>query len=255
MRLILAGSDPVATDAICALLTGHDPELVPHLVTLHNDSCGCCDARLIRVDGIRVGDEKKDFGIFDTGILSKYDDFEPPSFSVNACNVEGNQLHISLFVDQDVTRVEVEVDGILLHQIVIGGFDDFSLDLDTLVINPGTQVIIYAYDQYLNYSSEITFPVSIDPGENLSDDQHISVKIAPNPFRDELNIVCYLRGISSATIGIYNAEGRMVKELPLPLHPEGRHVYRCNTGDLLPGVYYCVLTCDKGRQPRRVIKL
>jgi len=252
MRLILAGSDPVATDAICALLTGHDPELVPHLVTLHNDSCGCCDARLIRVDGIRVGDEKKDFEIFDTGILSKYDDFEPPSFSVNACNVEGNQLHISLFVDQDVTRVEVAVDSILLHQIVIDGFDDFSLDLDTLVINPGTQVIIYAYDQYLNYSSEITFPVSIDPGEKLPDDQLISVMIAPNPFRGSTTFHYTLGEPAQPILTIFNSQGRQVEEITLE-KSRGLQRFWYDAKGLTAGLYYTRFQAGKQCVVKKII--
>lgn len=181
MRLILACKDPLAVDAIGALLTGHDPELIPHLVTLHNDSLGCCDARLLRVNGIKVGDEKKDFDIDDTGLLSKYIDFEAPTFSVNECYVIDDQLHFSLTVNEEVTKVEVTIDSIYLNQIVIGDFEDFSLDLDTLEINANTEVIVYAYDHYLNYSSEHAFPVSSDPGEEIPTDNIVSVTVAPNP--------------------------------------------------------------------------
>lgn len=37
MRLILAGKDPVAVDAIESLRIGSGPTLVLHLVSLHND--------------------------------------------------------------------------------------------------------------------------------------------------------------------------------------------------------------------------
>ncbi|MFC2119366.1 DUF362 domain-containing protein, partial [Bacteroidota bacterium] len=73
MRLILAGSDAIAVDAIESLIIGIDPMLVPHLVYLHNDDMGCVDSRYIRVVGNhRVAEIKEDFELAEIGALSKY---------------------------------------------------------------------------------------------------------------------------------------------------------------------------------------
>jgi len=236
MRLILAGKDPIAIDAINSLLTCHDPELTPHLVTLHNDSYGCCDARLIRVNGNKVGDEKKDFVIDDTGLLSKYFDFEAPTFTVNECYVVGNQLYFSLTVDDDVTKVEVSVDSIYLKQIVIGGFDSFSLDLDSLEINSGSQVTVYAYDQYLNYSKDVLIATSV-PGEEISAQHVMSVMIVPNPCANTARLRLTTHDSQFTAIDIYSISGNKIRDLINQEIPAGEHEIEIDVSDLPVGVY------------------
>lgn len=51
MRLVLAGKDVVATDAIAGLIMGHDPQRANHLIYLHNDGLGIVDPALIEVTG------------------------------------------------------------------------------------------------------------------------------------------------------------------------------------------------------------
>ncbi len=244
MRMILAGRDPIAVDAIGALLMGHDPQLIPHLVTLHNDSLGCCDARLIRVNGNKVGDEKKDFEIFDTGTLSKYDDFEAPSFTVNECYVIGDQINFSLTVDYEVTNVEVSIDNIYLDQIVIGGFDNFSLDLDTLEINAGTPVTVYAYDQYLNYSREDLI-VTNGPEIEISAHHDFSVSVLPNPFVGSTTFKYTLDKSSHVILKIFNSRGCQVEEIILE-QPKGSQEVHWNAGELPAGVY--LVRLQAGRQ-------
>ncbi len=251
MRMILAGENPVAVDNIAALLTGHDPELIPHLVTLHNDSLGCCDARLIRVDGIKVGDEKKDFEITGAGLLSKYYDFEAPTFSINECYVIDNQLHFSLTVDEEVTKAEVTIDGIYLNQIVVDSFEDFYIDLDTLEINPGTEVLVYAYDQYLNYSSQYVYPITLVPEEKQITDKIVLYNNSPNPFRNSTRITYELNERSKINLSVYDIHGNLVKILVNKEIKAGYHTVIWDgtniKGDkIVNGTYFCRLSTSDG---------
>lgn len=235
MRLILASREPVAVDAIQSLLCAHDPELIPHLVALHNDSIGCCDARLIRVYGIKVGDEKQNFDIFDTGELSEYEDFEAPIFSVNECSVINNQLHFSLEVEEDVTKVEVSLDGTYLNQIAIGSFDDFAFDLDTIDVNSMTEVVVYAYDRYLNYSS-------IDISGMVSTAEHYSlpvkIEVYPNPCSNVTRLKYNIREQIRVRCDLYQASGIKVRSLLDEQKTPGLYLMEINVSDLGAGVYF-----------------
>ncbi len=266
MRLILAGKDPVAVDDIASLLTGHDPALIPHIFTLHNDSMGCCDARLIRVNGNKVGDEKKDFDIFDSGALSKYDDFEAPDFEVLLCEVVDDQLHLSLSVDEEVNKVEVAVDGVYLNQIVINNFEDFYLDLDTLEVGTSTEVMVYAYDQYLNYSSEdATGWVSVtDPISSF-----IEFQLYPNPCSSVARLRYLIHDPSTEFIlskaevlgtgsrylicDLYRIDGRMIRRVIEGEQMPGEHEIEIDVSDLPAGLYFIKMQAGQDIAVRKLI--
>jgi uncharacterized protein (DUF362 family) len=150
MRLMLASSDAVAIDAIAALLMSHDPMGVPHLVHLHNDNAGCAQPELIRVEGIMVHQAKDDFDICGDGSLSKFHDDIPPDLDIQYATIENGTLYLRLSNSEEVTKLEVAVDGTRLMESVIGDFDDIAL-----YIGPGDhQIRIYAYDRYLNCAQE-----------------------------------------------------------------------------------------------------
>jgi len=212
MRLMLASKDAVSIDAIASLLAGHDPLLVRHLVTIHNDTLGCNDPRLIRVKGIKVGDEKQNFANWNSGSYSKYSDFTPPVFNVDSSYIISNQLFLNLAVDHSVTKVEVAIDGISINQIVIDDFENCYFDLDTLSINTNTEIIVYAYDKYLNYSQfEFTGgQTSISESIKLN-----SLRIYPNPIKDKTNVQFKGNDNGIVTINIYSLTGQLVKSFDM----------------------------------------
>jgi hypothetical protein len=258
MRLILASKDPVAVDAINSLLTGHDPELIPHITTLHNDSMGYCDARLIRINGNKVGDEKKDFEIWDTGGLSKYDDFEPPEFFINECILTNNMLHFLLTADDEVTKIEVAIDGVYLNQIVIDSFEDFYIELDTIQIDPGTEVMVYAYDKYLNYSSQIAYPLT-GISENLLSVEDISISCFPNPFSSSTEITFELLENTELNLSVHDMQGKVVKVLEDGILQEGSYKIKWdgtdnNNLEVSNGLYHCIIKSGKLVQTKKIIK-
>lgn len=240
MRLMLAGSDPLAVDAISALLVSQDPELVPHLVTLHNDLFGCNDARLIRVKGPKVGDEKKDFETHDTGLLSKYDDFDAPVFSVNECYVNNDVLYFSLTVDEEVTKVEVSVDGVYLDQVAIGSFEAFNLELGNTQIHQGSEILVYAYDKYLNYGVEEIMATSI-----INSEQNIgsisNFKIYPNPSNGLLRIHFSAAETADVKLSVCSAENKMVKTIDRRACMAGNNEIEVDLTDLPSGMYFLML--------------
>jgi len=244
MRLIMASADPVAIDAVGSLLTGQDPEQITHLSTLHNDEMGCCDARLIRVNGIMVGDEKKAFDIWSFGASSTYSDFDPPAFSIDNSYIAGEQIFFSLSVDDEVSKVEVAVDGEYLDQIVIDSFEGFYIDLGDHVIGPGTEVTVYAYDRYLNYSSDNVLNFSIEDNSNQSAELSASLKVYPNPAGNEISV--YIEGYDISEIAIYSSGGRKM----LSKKPDGNKI---DISSLPPGMYIVEVMVEGMKARQKVV--
>jgi len=233
MRLILASQDAIALDAVAALLEGHDPLLIPHLVTLHNDEMGCCDSRLIRVNGIKVGDEKLDFEIDESGLLSKYYDFDPPAFTVNDGYIENDQLCFDMSVDDEVTKIEVSIDGAYMDKIRIDNFEQFCFDLDTFNISSNSEIIIFVYDKYLNYSQQDVSDIITKVDEMPSS---VDFKLYPNPAKEYIYFRYNDTYTGEVSVKIFDTHGRAVKSL---------RVFKSNTilekqisvTNLNPGVY------------------
>ncbi len=259
MRLIMASRDPIAIDAIGALLEGHDPLLVSHLVTLHNDSLGCNDPRLIRVNGIKVGDEKKDFQIADSGNRSEYTDFEGPVFSVDTCYVSGSNLHFSLIVDEQVNKVEVTIDGTYLDRIAVQGFENFFFDLDTLVVDENTEIVVYAYDRYLNYSSQQAHPLSIGDGGGAEIPKlpagYALYSNYPNPFNPQTTIRYDLPEETLVNLSVYTLHGRLVETLVNERQGAGRHEHIWRPNDTVSGLYLYRLRAGDFAETRKMVVL
>jgi len=68
MNLVIAGTDPVAVDAVGAAVMGIPPESVKHLRLAEERQLGICDLKQIEIMGEPVEKVKKDF---ETSFLSK----------------------------------------------------------------------------------------------------------------------------------------------------------------------------------------
>ena len=153
MRLILAGRDALAVDAIHSLTIGFDPYKVNHLVNLSTE--GCLDPAFIRVKGRAVHNVRKPFRLLGgRGAPAKHNHFEQPTLEIKSAVVNGNKLNLRLAVEPGkVVKAEVAVDGKLLDKIIIGGFENTTLELDGLT-SPVRNVTVSAYDHYLNCTRE-----------------------------------------------------------------------------------------------------
>ncbi len=251
-RLIMASRDPIALDAIESLLCGHDPLMIPHLVTLHNDSLGCVDPGLIRVEGGLVGDEKQDFETEDSGLRSKYSDFEPPYFAVDSCYVVGDELHVHVDEDGDLLKIEVTIDGVFLGQIRRGDFGEFHFDLGTVEIGPESEIVVYAYDCYLNHSLETvtsSFPQGVNPGPDEAAELRIEPTLGGSPTR----IHYRLDRAQEVDLTIHDLEGRRISVLTGGIQPAGEHEVMWRAHDQRAGVYLVRLSIGGSITSRKVI--
>jgi uncharacterized protein (DUF362 family) len=251
-RLVMAGRDPIAVDAVASLLCGHDPQLIRHLVTLHNDSLGCVDPRLIRVEGPKVGDEKQDYEIHNSGVHSEYSDFTPPSFSVRACGVVGNDLRLFLEVDEEVEMVEAAVDGVLLPEVRLGDFADFTLDLDTLSVEVGSEVVVWAYDRYLNHASQVA---SVGTSVGNAPPVDLGLRIRPSPTRSSASIRYALRRRGRVELSVFSVDGRRVTTLLDQELAQGPHEVVWEPTTEAPGVYFVRLRTTDGTATAKVVKI
>jgi uncharacterized protein (DUF362 family) len=61
MNLVIAGTDPVAVDAVGAAVMGISPESVKHLRLAEESGLGTCDLKRIRVVGEPIEKVRKKF--------------------------------------------------------------------------------------------------------------------------------------------------------------------------------------------------
>ncbi|WP_170110261.1 T9SS type A sorting domain-containing protein [Flavilitoribacter nigricans] len=76
----------------------------------------------------------------------------------------------------------------------------------------------------------------------------------PNPFSDYLQIDLILETDSQLEIALYDATGKLVKEIVREKHlPAGRHQAKINTSGLVPGMYFCEVLTDSQQFRKTVV--
>lgn len=151
MRLILAGDDALAVDAVSGLLMGQDPTQVNYLTYLHNDGFGCSDPALIEVVGERVEALRTDFANQNFGLLSKFSKFAADDYALDSVRYDAatQTIRLSVANDNDLARITFFLDGEPMNQYVVGDFADVSLSVADM---PGRHSVLSVLfeDRYLN---------------------------------------------------------------------------------------------------------
>ncbi|MBN2535658.1 MAG: DUF362 domain-containing protein [Spirochaetales bacterium] len=208
MRMILAGTDPVAVDTIESLCMNWDPQSVPHLVYLNNSSAGNLDTACITVKGKKVADVKKNFegrAPFTGG--SKVTDNTPPQLTVTSSLFENGTAAIALTVAPEAVKAEVYIDGQLRNPVITSNYNAISIDINDL--SQGDHMAeVYAYDRFLNYS------VASIPFAYYTQNPTPTPGTQPTPSQDELGDVN-----SNGTVDIVDA--LLVAQYYVGLDPGG----------------------------------
>lgn len=159
MRLILAGKDAVAVDTVHSCIVGTDPEKVDHLRELVASGAGVGDTKFITVKGNRRVDEvRKDFklsrilAMIYRGRQAKYTDFNPPVFDLIRAAITGGRLIVDMEAAAKTTKIELYIDG-KLHETIHDGFNHIESSLGDNTPKDPNEVVVCAYDRYLNCSS------------------------------------------------------------------------------------------------------
>jgi hypothetical protein len=186
MRLILAGKDAVATDAVAGLIMGHDPQRAQYLVSIHNDGFGTVDPALIDVVGVKVHTVRKYFGYdnVNTTVTTPFDKFTSTDYQVSG-SISDKTLNIKVANPVDLARMTIKVDNQLISKYVVGNFDNITLDVSGINVTQGNIDVLFE-DRYLNplnkqFTAEIKTSVS-------SPQINASIIIYPNLTSDFLKL-------------------------------------------------------------------
>lgn len=207
MRLIIAGKDPLAVDAIASLLMCYNPAKVNHLAYLHNDTVGCIDPKYIRVLGPDINTMSESFKHFaQTG--PKFNDILPPDASLKQLSIQNNELQLSLAADQisDIMKVEIVIDDAKYKLDVIADFEDIRIDISEMSLTDSV-LQIKVYDEYLNCKTINQKGELLATGINTLFDH--SMKLYPNPANDRFSINVGQQTIQS--IEIYDLWGQLIQ--------------------------------------------
>jgi uncharacterized protein (DUF362 family) len=233
MRLILAGRDPVALDAIAGLMMYHDPLLANHLVYLHNDHYGIVDPARIELVGVQVPDVRKDFEHDDpVGAATKY--------TKNICDDYGlefwfgkDSLFLSVPNPENLARMQVSVDGQKIEKYIIGSFDGVQLPLEGINVSNKSLTVNFE-DRYLNRRETVFIHTGLsNPRQGLD-----HTKIYPNPASDLLNISFTTDLAGEVSLQIIDISGRAYfSEIWHPVH-NAETIIPVNIEHLPGGVYF-----------------
>jgi uncharacterized protein (DUF362 family) len=155
MRLILAGSDAVAVDAIESLIMGWDPATVEHLSALHETGVGTIDTASIRVLGARVDQVRRPFDVPTKDFAyggEPITDVTPPLMRVvDPVQIADGRLRLGLQVNADLKKVEVYLNQKRIDPAFTTGFEDIWMDVSHLP-NGTYDLVVIGYDDNLNVS-------------------------------------------------------------------------------------------------------
>lgn len=207
MRLIIAGKDAISTDAIAGLVMGHDPQIAPYLVHLHNHRFGIVDPALIEVKGVQVYDVREDFG-FDNNYVTqtKFDKFLSKDYDM-MCSIHNRNFYASVYSPTDLARMQIWVDGQKINKYVVGGFSNINLDLDEIVVSEGKVEVLFE-DRYLNVlNKEFLAQISTDISENEINPE---IRLYPNPVSYLIHLEWFSPSLQDYHLQIYDMNGSVV---------------------------------------------
>jgi len=206
MRIILAGRDAIAVDAIESLIMGHDPQKVAHLVYLHNSGYGCANAALIEVLGEQVENIRVNFRITDSGMLSKFTTFTCKDYNIKSCKFSNNNLLLKMEDTLNLGRIEVSIDGQKYQSLIIGQFNNISIPTNGITITDSIVEVKFV-DKYLN-TLQKTYSGNVSGIRNHQLNT-ISLTVYPNPAKDKLNIDLPTTFTSNYNVKIFSVDGKI----------------------------------------------
>ncbi len=152
MGIIMGGTNAVAVDTVCSLVTGWDPESIGYLNLLReNSEAGELEA--IRVKGAYVDELRKKFTIRKPELGGiQLEAGNGPSLKAEAGR-NGDQLEIQYKTAENACKAEIFVDGIF--QYSGGTVADGEIQLNIPGLSAGThEVQIVVYDRFLNKTAK-----------------------------------------------------------------------------------------------------
>ena len=185
MRCILASKDGLAIDIVETNIINWDIEYVQYLQYLiEAGNVGNGHTKDITVLGLKVDDIRSDFaGVIPSTGGKKLADKTPPDLVINSASFEGNNLKLSLNISADTEKLDIYINGKYSGSANSNMSD---VTLSTTGLTNGTHdIIVYAYDKYMNHAEDRT-PVVKDaaPAVNLGPYDYAAPYAAKAPVID-----------------------------------------------------------------------
>lgn len=207
LRVILAGKDPIAVDAIESLIAGFDPYKIGHLVLLANDTVGCLNPSFIKVKGTQVHEIKTPFGEDNPGHKCITNDFAGPvNVTLTECKVRNHEINISLMPSEDIVKAEIAYNDTILDPIVVGNFSLISIPFSK-ESGDSSKVSLLLYDKYLNCTKLTLEDNSRITGLNSNKEKEL--KVFPNPASSFITVVFPEIQKSNSMISIFSSDGKI----------------------------------------------
>lgn len=156
MRLILAGRDAVAVDAIASLVMGWDPQSVRYLGLLSRKGVGTLDTGRIAIAGLPVDRVRAEFAGPPPLLGGKQiPGARPPDLAIEKSVVTpGGELRLALAAGDQTVRAEIYLDGRLRGPAVTEEFGRAAFDVSDLPKGSHT-LKVWSYDRFLNRAETI----------------------------------------------------------------------------------------------------
>ena len=135
-----------------------------------------------------------------------------------------------------------------------GSWDDDALHFPSVIIHDGRYKMWYGGN---GNSWKIGYALG-DLVTNLSEQSNPIPEILnvdPCPFTNRATISYRVKEKSQVTLEIYNYNGQLVSTLVNEVKKQGKYEVLFNSTVLHPGVYFCVLKTNEGKQTKKIIKL
>ncbi len=252
MRLILAGKKALSVDAICGHIMSLDPLSVNYMIYLDKEEygVGTIDSKFIRVNGENINSIRETFQ-HNVEITTNaiYTDYDSPEIQISSTSIEGNTITFILESNDDLNKIEFEVNGVLLNQVCIGDFTSVSFELSEDLM-PIDSITLFAYDRFFNVT-QIPVDVSTFIGDDLlfaTLDQNF-----PNPFTNSTSISFMLHEPNLVKLYVSDMNGRLIKTLVNTELQAGSYQVSWDENSSR-GTYFYTLESEGKRITKKMIK-
>ena len=252
MRLIISGSKALSVDAICGLIMSLDPTFADYMVYLDKETynVGTIDSRFIRMKGELMNHIREVFPHNEALVMDAiYTDYTPPDVEVISSSLNGNIVNFSLLSDDDLNKLELKVNGILLDQICIDSFASVSFEIDENLL-PIDSLTLIAYDRFFNKNQIFIDYTAID---ETREPLVILNQNYPNPFSQSTTIDFELKNTCQVKLTITDINGQVIETLIDKKLASGSHQYKW-ASQVSNGTYICVLSANGETISKQMIK-
>lgn len=253
MRLILAGKKALSVDAVCGHIMSLDPLYSDYMIYLDKEKygLGTINSKYIRVKGLGINSVREIFQ-HNSELTANaiYTDYSPPEIQVNSTSIEGNTLLFLIESTDDLNKLELEINGVLLDQVCVKDFTSVSFEIGEDLF-PIDSVKLFAYDRFFNVTQKSIEIISSINEENLSLatlDQNY-----PNPFANSTTISFKLQKPCFTKMYISDVNGRRIKTVVNNKLQAGSHQVEWGAG-FSSGIYLYTLEYEGKRITKRMIK-